>query len=105
MLPQREDGVAPPAVWSATRATLHDDANVECPGTCMWAQQSHMAPPAPQLPQPASNDDYFMDVILGDLRPVYVDHSLFKELADRSDDDTINVACKVVLFEHLLGML
>ncbi|XP_009359695.1 auxin-responsive protein SAUR76 [Pyrus x bretschneideri] len=67
----------------------------------------------------AADDDYFTDVISGDLRPVYVgksrrrylvasnivDHPLFKELADRSDDDTINVACEVVLFEHLLWML
>ncbi|CAN6541319.1 hypothetical protein ACFX13_018412 [Malus domestica] len=67
----------------------------------------------------AADDDYSTDVISGDLRPVYVgksrrrylvasnivDHPLFKELADRSDDDTINVACEVVLFEHLLWML
>ncbi|TKY72910.1 Auxin-responsive protein SAUR72 [Spatholobus suberectus] len=59
------------------------------------------------------------------LRPVYVGktrrrylvsadvvgHPLFRELVDRSrdsaeeDDDTINVACEVVLFEHLLWML
>ncbi|KAH7574512.1 hypothetical protein ACOSP7_008630 [Xanthoceras sorbifolium] len=59
----------------------------------------------------------------GDLHPVYVgksrrrylvssdivDHPLFKELAERSsessEDDTINVSCEVVLFEHLLWML
>ncbi|KAJ0090237.1 hypothetical protein Patl1_13668 [Pistacia atlantica] len=57
----------------------------------------------------------------GDLHPVYVgksrrrylissdiiDHPLFKELAERSNDssDTINVSCEVVLFEHLLWML
>lgn len=57
----------------------------------------------------------------GDLHPVYVgksrrrylissdiiDHPLFKELAERSNDSshTINVACEVVLFEHLLWML
>ncbi|XP_061361807.1 auxin-responsive protein SAUR78-like [Gastrolobium bilobum] len=61
-----------------------------------------------------------------DLRPVYVgksrrlyrvpsdvvDHPAFRELVERSresDDqnkhDTINVACEVVLFEHLLWML
>ena len=57
-----------------------------------------------------------------DLHPVYVgksrrrylvtsdviDHPLFRELVERSgdsDDDTINVACEVVLFEHLLWML
>ncbi|RDX72174.1 Auxin-responsive protein SAUR72, partial [Mucuna pruriens] len=41
-----------------------------------------------------------------------VGHPLFRELVDRSrgdnseeDDDTINVACEVVLFEHLLWML
>ncbi|KAM1047369.1 hypothetical protein ACFX2I_026677 [Malus domestica] len=68
----------------------------------------------------AADEDYSTDVIIsGDLRPVYVgksrrrylvasdvvDHPLFKELADRSDDDTINVACEVVLFEHLLWMI
>ncbi|KAJ1439965.1 Small auxin-up RNA [Sesbania bispinosa] len=44
---------------------------------------------------------------------VVVGHPLFRELVDRSrepsdendDDDTINVACEVVLFEHLLWML
>ncbi|KAK7328696.1 hypothetical protein VNO77_22813 [Canavalia gladiata] len=62
-----------------------------------------------------------------ELRPVYVgktrrrylvnsdvvEHPLFRELVDRSrdsyeenkEDDTINVACEVVLFEHLLWML
>ncbi|XP_020240404.1 auxin-responsive protein SAUR78 [Cajanus cajan] len=60
------------------------------------------------------------------LRPVYVGktrrrylvsaevvgHPLFRELVDRSRDgseeeeeETINVACEVVLFEHLLWML
>ncbi|XP_014500821.1 auxin-responsive protein SAUR72-like [Vigna radiata var. radiata] len=60
------------------------------------------------------------------LRPVYVgktrrqylvsaevvEHPLFRELVDRSRDssseeeeDSINVACEVVLFEHLLWML
>ncbi|KAL5572298.1 hypothetical protein UlMin_021895 [Ulmus minor] len=37
-----------------------------------------------------------------------IDHPLFRELAERSgdsNDDTINVACEVVLFEHLLWML
>ncbi|XP_041006596.1 auxin-responsive protein SAUR76-like [Juglans microcarpa x Juglans regia] len=42
-----------------------------------------------------------------------VDHPLFRELVDRSssttrgdsEDSTINVACEVVLFEHLLWML
>ncbi|KAJ4708840.1 Auxin responsive SAUR protein [Melia azedarach] len=58
----------------------------------------------------------------GDLHPVYVgksrrrylissdiiDHPLFKELAERSSDDssdTVHVSCEVVLFEHLLWML
>ncbi|OIW21740.1 hypothetical protein TanjilG_09077 [Lupinus angustifolius] len=59
-----------------------------------------------------------------ELRPVYVgkkrrrylvssdvvDHPLFRELVDKSDDDdveedTINVACEVVLFQHFLWML
>ncbi|KAK7291778.1 hypothetical protein RIF29_07190 [Crotalaria pallida] len=63
-----------------------------------------------------------------DLHPVYVgksrrlyrvtsdvvDHPLFRELVERSRDDddssqqerrNINVACEVVLFEHLLWML
>ncbi|KAM1406189.1 hypothetical protein ACFXTH_000886 [Malus domestica] len=67
----------------------------------------------------AADDDYSTDVISGDLRPVYVgksrrcylvasnivDHLFFKELANRSNDDTINVACEVVLLEHLLWML
>ncbi|XP_050379214.1 auxin-responsive protein SAUR78-like [Argentina anserina] len=38
--------------------------------------------------------------------PDVVHHPLFKELAQRSsNDNTINVACEVVLFEHLLWML
>ncbi|KAK2645102.1 hypothetical protein Ddye_020297 [Dipteronia dyeriana] len=60
----------------------------------------------------------------GDLHPVYVgksrrrylvssdivDHPLLKELTERSSEssdseDTINVSCEVVLFEHLLWML
>ncbi|XP_061369058.1 auxin-responsive protein SAUR78-like [Gastrolobium bilobum] len=59
-----------------------------------------------------------------ELRPVYVGKTrrrylvssevvgnpLFRELVDRSEEneddvDTINVACEVVLFEHLLWML
>ncbi|OIW18771.1 hypothetical protein TanjilG_13523 [Lupinus angustifolius] len=60
-----------------------------------------------------------------DLHPVYVgksrrlyrvtsdvvDHPLFRELVERSRDDdehqhnNINVACEVVLFEHLIWML
>ncbi|CAI0627813.1 unnamed protein product [Linum tenue] len=54
----------------------------------------------------------------GDLQPVYVgksrrryllspdivDHPLFRELAERSDND-IRVGCEVVMFEHLLWML
>lgn len=62
-----------------------------------------------------------------DLRPVFVGktrrrylvnsevvgHPLFKELVDRSrdstevndEDDTVNVACEVVLFEHMLWMI
>ncbi|GKV03766.1 hypothetical protein SLEP1_g16015 [Rubroshorea leprosula] len=35
-----------------------------------------------------------------------IDNPLFRELAERSgDNDTINVSCEVVLFEHLLWML
>ncbi|GAU39736.1 hypothetical protein TSUD_145040 [Trifolium subterraneum] len=42
-----------------------------------------------------------------------VGHPLFRELVDRSrdstevnnDDDEVNVACEVVLFEHMLWML
>ncbi|KAK7388304.1 hypothetical protein VNO78_23118 [Psophocarpus tetragonolobus] len=39
-----------------------------------------------------------------------VDHPVFRELVQRSRDsdhqhDTLNVACEVVLFEHLLWML
>lgn len=42
-----------------------------------------------------------------------VGHPLFQELVDRSrssvevngDDDTVNVACEVVLFEHMLWMI
>lgn len=42
-----------------------------------------------------------------------VGHPLFQELVDRSrhspdlngDEDTVNVACEVVLFEHMLWML
>ncbi|KAJ8750772.1 hypothetical protein K2173_015953 [Erythroxylum novogranatense] len=60
------------------------------------------------------------DLSSGDRHPVYVgksrrrylissdviEHPLFRELADKSSDsDTINVACEVVLFEHLLWML
>ncbi|KAM1554025.1 hypothetical protein ACFX15_006485 [Malus domestica] len=103
MLPKREGGVASPAIWPATRATLHDDANAECPGTCMWAQQSHVAPPAPQLPQPPpmTTTPWIRYLMASNI----IDHPLFKELADRSDDDTINVACKVMLFEYLLWML
>ncbi|CAL0304828.1 unnamed protein product [Lupinus luteus] len=60
-----------------------------------------------------------------DLRPVYVgksrrqylvssdvvEHPFFRELVDKSEDkvdveeDTVNVTCEVVLFEHLLWML
>ena len=54
------------------------------------------------------------------LQPVYVgksrrrylissdvlDNPLFRELAERSgENDTINISCEVVLFEHLLWML
>ncbi|KAI9191936.1 hypothetical protein LWI28_015745 [Acer negundo] len=70
----------------------------------------------------AATDDS-SDNYSGDLHPVYVgksrrrylvssdivDHPLLKELAERSsessDNDTINVSCEVVLFEHLLWML
>jgi hypothetical protein len=69
----------------------------------------------------ASADDDDSSTIARDLHPVYVgksrrrylvssdvvDHPLFRELVERSghSDDTINVACEVVLFEHLLWML
>ncbi|XP_011039919.1 PREDICTED: uncharacterized protein LOC105136324 [Populus euphratica] len=70
-----------------------------------------------------TNDDISSSYSAGDLHPVYVgksrrrylissdiiDHPLFRELAERSSTeespDTINVACEVVLFEHLLWML
>ncbi|CAK7352314.1 unnamed protein product [Dovyalis caffra] len=70
-----------------------------------------------------TNDDISSTYSCGDLHPVYVgksrrrylissdiiDHPLFRELAERSSteesSDTINVACEVVLFEHLLWML
>ncbi|XP_061966347.1 auxin-responsive protein SAUR76 [Populus nigra] len=70
-----------------------------------------------------TNDDISSSYSSGDLHPVYVgksrrrylissdiiDHPLFRELAERSSTeespDTINVACEVVLFEHLLWML
>lgn len=39
------------------------------------------------------------------LTPDIVDHPLFRELATESSDNTINVSCEVVLFEHLLWML
>ncbi|KAI4335163.1 hypothetical protein L6164_013833 [Bauhinia variegata] len=67
-------------------------------------------------------DDESSSISRSDLHPVYVgksrrrylvtsdviDHPLFRELVERSrdsDDDTVNVACEVVLFEHLLWML
>lgn len=74
-------------------------------------------------------DDSMSAVVSRDLHPVYVgksrrrylvgseviEHPLFRELAGRSsaaaadeysdDVDTVNVACEVVLFEHLLWML
>ncbi|XP_062091212.1 auxin-responsive protein SAUR76 [Humulus lupulus] len=72
-------------------------------------------------------DDSCTSTISRDLHPVYVgksrrrylvgseviDHPLFRELVGRSaaaaddsgDIDTVNVACEVVLFEHLLWML
>ncbi|KAL4329220.1 hypothetical protein HN51_036190 [Arachis hypogaea] len=51
------------------------------------------------------------------VRPDVVEHPLFRELVDRSresyddnnfvvvEEDTVHVACEVVLFEHLLWML
>ncbi|KAJ4832379.1 hypothetical protein Tsubulata_022317 [Turnera subulata] len=69
----------------------------------------------------ANDDDYSSSFSGGDLHPVYVgksrrrylissdiiDHPLFRELAERSGDesDTVTVSCEVVLFEHLLWML
>ncbi|XP_021911098.1 auxin-responsive protein SAUR72 [Carica papaya] len=70
----------------------------------------------------ATSDDQYSPVHSGDLHPVYVgksrrrylvssdivDHPVFRELAGRSadsNDETINVSCEVVLFEHLLWML
>ncbi|CAJ2644706.1 auxin-responsive protein SAUR78-like [Trifolium pratense] len=75
-----------------------------------------------------ANDDVDSCALSGqDLRPVFVgktrrrylvnsevvEHPLFRELVDRSrdstdvniDDDEVNVACEVVLFEHMLWML
>ena len=71
----------------------------------------------------AVTDDESPSISRSDLHPVYVgksrrryllssdvvEHPLFRELVERSrdseDDDTINIACEVVLFEHLLWML
>lgn len=79
----------------------------------------------------ADDDESFSSSSRSDLHPVYVgksrrlyrvtsdvvDHPLFRELVERSRDEhehehehdsnttTINVACEVVLFEHLLWML
>jgi hypothetical protein len=76
-----------------------------------------------------ANEDVDSCALSGqDLRPVFVGktrrrylvnsavvgHPLFRELVDRSrdstevnneDDDEVNVACEVVLFEHMLWML
>ncbi|XP_058727709.1 auxin-responsive protein SAUR78-like [Vicia villosa] len=74
------------------------------------------------------NEDESCALSEQDLRPVFVGktrrrylvnsdvvgHPLFQELVDRSrssievnndDDDTVNVACEVVLFEHMLWMI
>ncbi|GMY36512.1 auxin-responsive protein SAUR76-like [Fagus crenata] len=75
----------------------------------------------PNVSPIVSVEDDDSSAISRDLHPVYVgksrrrylvssdvvDHPLFRELAERSgeSDDTINVACEVVLFEHLLWML
>lgn len=71
----------------------------------------------------SADDDEESGVVSRDLHPVYVgksrrrylvgsevvDHPLFRELVERSSgdsgDDTVSVACEVVLFEHLLWML
>ncbi|KAF7837588.1 auxin-responsive protein SAUR76-like [Senna tora] len=70
----------------------------------------------------AAADDESSSVCRSDHHPVYVgksrrrylvnsdvvDHPLFRELVERSrdsEDDTVNVSCEVVLFEHLLWML
>ncbi|GAA0154942.1 hypothetical protein LIER_12784 [Lithospermum erythrorhizon] len=69
-----------------------------------------------------SSDDDDEEVNVNDLHPVYVgksrrrymvnsnviDNPLFRELVDRSGDDSdklITVGCEVVLFEHMLWML
>ncbi|OMP10860.1 Auxin responsive SAUR protein [Corchorus capsularis] len=40
------------------------------------------------------------------ISPDVIENPLFRELAERSgENDTINVSCEVVLFEHLLWML
>ncbi|CAI0627812.1 unnamed protein product [Linum tenue] len=66
----------------------------------------------------AGDDSNSNSYSAGDLQPVYVgksrrryllspdivDHPLFRELAERSDND-IRVGCEVVMFEHLLWML
>ncbi|KAJ7979196.1 Auxin responsive SAUR protein [Quillaja saponaria] len=65
-----------------------------------------------------SQSDHLHPVYVGKSRRRYlvtsdlIDRPLFRELVERSRDsqvddenDTINVACEVVLFEHLLWML
>ena len=61
---------------------------------------------------PSDDDRDLQAVYVGKSRRRYLvgsdvtEHPLFRELAERSgDSDTINVACEVVLFEHLLWML
>ncbi|GMN52928.1 hypothetical protein TIFTF001_022064 [Ficus carica] len=82
-------------------------------------------PNRPSMNSVASADDddeITTAAVSRDLHPVYVgksrrrylvgsevvDHPLFRELVERSGDsgdDTVSVACEVVLFEHLLWML
>ncbi|EXB94759.1 hypothetical protein L484_003324 [Morus notabilis] len=62
----------------------------------------------------SADDDEENGVVSRDLHPVYVGKSrrrylVGSELVERSSgdsgDDTVSVACEVVLFEHLLWML
>ncbi|KAF5481631.1 hypothetical protein F2P56_002270 [Juglans regia] len=89
-----------------------------------WNSFSKQAASRPNISSISSvGDDDSSSAISRDLHPVYVgksrrrylvgsdvvDHPLFRELVERSaggdSEDTVNVACEVVLFEHLLWML
>lgn len=67
-------------------------------------------------PSSSSSRSDLHNVYVGKSRRLYrvssdvVDHPVFRELVERSresqeQNDTVNVACEVVLFEHLLWML